>query len=233
MSRFSSAAALAGFCLLIQAAAADAADVGAMAAVQRAVYGLPPQGSQSVKRQGDPVVFKETLETVEGGAALVRFIDDSTLALGAKSKVLIDEFVFDPQNAQGNALIDISVGTLRFVTGDMPKGKTIIKTPTATLILRGTDVTVHVHPDGTTDATVREGEVDGHNDVTNEDTSIPAGQGETFGHDGNSSFTGPNTSTGPNGTGEPNDPPEHRRGTPQESEGSSSSSNSNSSRRGI
>src|SRR4051812_17528358 len=113
-------AGLSGFC---GAASADDPGVGAMAQVQRAVYGLPPQGSQAVKHAGDAVVFKETLETVEGGSAVVRFVDASTLALGAKSKVLIDEFVFDPKNGQGNALINISVGTLRFVTGDMPKGK--------------------------------------------------------------------------------------------------------------
>jgi hypothetical protein len=206
------AAALTGLCAMAGGAAGEPADVGAMAQVQRAVYGVPPQGSQTVKHQGDAVVFEEALETVDGGAALVRFIDDSTLAMGAKSKVVIDSFVFDPQKAEGNALIKISIGTLRYVTGAMPKGKTVIKTPTATLVLRGTDVTVHVHADGTTDATVNEGNVDGHNDVANLDANIAAGQGTTFGSGGNSGFTGQNGSTGPGGDGDASDPPEHRRG---------------------
>ncbi len=206
------AAVAAGLCLLLSNAA-DAAEVGAMAQVQRTVYGVPPQGSQTVKRQGDPVEFQETLETVEGSSALIRFIDDSTLAIGAKSKVLIDAFVFDPAKAEGNALIRISVGTLRFVTGGMPKGKTVIKTPTATLVLRGTDVTVHVHPDGTTDATVHEGAVDGHNDVTNDDMNIAEGQGATFGSGGSGAFDGSNPPSGPGGgSGGSDDPPEHRRG---------------------
>jgi hypothetical protein len=209
-------AGVAGLCLLASAAAADTVDVGAMATVQRTVYGEPPQGGQAVKRQGDAVAFQEELETVDNSAALIRFIDDSTLSLGANSKVLIDAFVFDPQKAEGNALIRISVGTLRFVTGGMPKGKTTIKTPTATLVLRGTDVTVHVHPDGTTDATVHDGIVDAHNDVTNDETSLAPGQGGTFGSDGNSDFSGSNPSTGPGGNGDPSDPPEHRRsGTPE------------------
>jgi hypothetical protein len=207
------AAVAAGFCILLGNVAA-AAEVGAMAQVQRTVYGVPPQGSQSVKREGDPVQFREELETADSSAALIRFIDDSTLALGAKSKVLIDDFVFDPAKAEGNALIKISVGTLRFVTGEMPKGKTVIKTPTATLVLRGTDVTVHVHPDGTTDTTVNEGSVDGHNDITNDDLDIEEGEGGTFGNGGNGEFDGSNPSTGPgdgNGNGG-DDPPEHRRG---------------------
>jgi len=216
--------------MLLSAAAADAADVGSMAEVRRTVYGVPPQGSQSVKRAGDAVQFREELETVENSAAVVRFIDDSTLAIGAKSKVLIDEFVFDPAKAEGNALINISIGTLRYVTGDMPKGKTVIKTPTATLVLRGTDVTVHVHPDGTTDTTVNDGSVDGHNDVTNEDKNIGSGEGATFGSSGNSGYSGGGASNDPGGGGGggAGDRPEQRRGggsvrsEPPGSEGGSS-----------
>jgi hypothetical protein len=35
--------------------------------------------------QGDAVQFQEALETVEDSAALVRLVDASTLALGAKN----------------------------------------------------------------------------------------------------------------------------------------------------
>jgi hypothetical protein len=183
-----------------------------MAEVQRTVYGVPPQGSQSVKREGDSVQFREALETVESSAALIRFIDDSTLALGANTKVLVDEFVFDPQKAEGNALIQISVGTLRFITGEMPKGKTVIKTPNATLILRGTDVTVHVHPDGTTDTVVHEGSVDGHNDLNNAETNIAEGQGASFGSGGNSDFSGTTPPTDVGGHDNTGNSPEQRRG---------------------
>lgn len=225
LSRLS--AGLAGLCVMVGAAAADTADVGAMAAVKRAVYGVPPQASQRVKREGDAVVFDEEIETMERSGALIRFIDASTLALGERSKVLIDSFVFDPGKGEGNALVRISVGTLRYVTGEMPKGKTVIKTPIATLVLRGTDVTVHVHPDGTTDATVNDGIVDGHNDVTNNGTSLQSGQGATFGEGGNSDFGG---SDGPGtglGGGDPENPPEHRRGTSPESHDDSESGGGN------
>jgi hypothetical protein len=215
------AAIIAGLCVLTGATAADAVDVGAMEQVQRTVYGVPPQGSQAVKRQGDVVVFREELETIDGSAALIRFIDDSTLALGAKSKVVIDAFVFDPEKAEGNALIRISVGTLRYVTGDMPKGKTVIKTPTATLVLRGTTVTVRVHPDGTTDATVEDGSVDGHNDITNDDADLASGEGLTYGNSGNSDFNGGDGFSGP-GTNDPDSPPEHRRGGNSGSQGGGS-----------
>jgi hypothetical protein len=150
--------------------------VGAMQSVRQTVYGTPPNSQPLAKHQGDGVVFREIIETWDNSGALLNFIDGSHLTLGAKSKVLIDEFVFDPTKVTGNAVIEISAGTLRWVTGSMPKGRTVIKTPTATLTLRGTDVAVHVHPNGTTDTTVYDGIVYNHNDAT--DTNSVMGPGD-------------------------------------------------------
>lgn len=154
-------------------------DIGAMTSVRQTVYGTPPNLRTLAKHPGDGVVFRESIETWSDSGAVLRFIDGSHLTVGAKSKVLIDEFVFNPENHTGNALINISAGTLRFVTGAMPKGQTVIKTPTATLTLRGTDLSVHVHPDGTTDVAVHEGSVGNHNDKTDTETTMVAGDQQT------------------------------------------------------
>jgi hypothetical protein len=87
-------------------------------------------------------------------------------------------------------LIKISAGTLRWITGAMPKGQTVIKTPTATLTLRGTDVTVRVHPDGTTDTTVHDGVVGNHNDLNNTDTTMGPGDSQTSDASGNHTNNG-------------------------------------------
>jgi hypothetical protein len=160
-------------------------NVGAMQRVYQTVYGTPPYGQPLAKHAGDGVVFQETIQTWTGSSAVVRFIDGSQLTVGAKSNVLIDEFVFDPKKHAGNALIKISAGGLHFVTGGMPKGQTVIKTPTATLTLRGTDVSVYVHPDGTTDVSVQEGIVRNHNDKTGADTTMGAGDQQTSDQSGN------------------------------------------------
>jgi len=208
------AATVAAMSVLLRAGIAEAMDVGALEDVRQNVYGVAPQGGEAVKRKGDPVLFQETLETLDESSARVRFIDDSKLSIGAKSKVLIDEFVFDPKNAKGNALIDISVGTLRFVTGEMPKGGVVIKTPTATLTLRGTDVVVHVHPDGTTDTTVYDGKVEAQNNLTNEVTHLLPGEGATLGHGGTTDYSDDDrdTSFATNNSNSQSNVPEHRRG---------------------
>ena len=165
-------------------------NVGAMQRVHQTVYGTRLNSQPLAKHQGDGVVFQENIETWDNSGALLHFIDGSRLTMGAKSKVLIDEFVYDPTRTTGNALIKISAGTLRWVTGSMPKGQTIIKTPTATLTLRGTDVVVHVHPDGTTDTVVHDGIVDNHNDLTDTDTVMSSGDQQTSDRSGNHSGTG-------------------------------------------
>jgi len=165
--------------------------VAAMEEVQRSVYGTPPEGSEIIKRQGDGVVFSEALQTLTESRALVRFIDGSGLAMGARSKVVVDDFVFDPSKAEGNnAVVKITLGTLRYVTGAMPKGGTVIQTPVATLTLRGTDVTVHVHPNGQTDVLVTEGQVENHNVVTGQTTMLSPGQSETDSELGNRNYKG-------------------------------------------
>lgn len=238
MKKFCGAvAAVAAAIVLGRGGTAEAMDVGSLVEVRQNVYGVPPEGSEAAKHRGDTVAFQERLETLEDSGALVRFVDDSKLSLGAKSKVLIDEFVFDPAHAKGNALIEISAGTLRWVTGDMPKGGTVIKTPTATLVLRGTDVVVHVHPDGTTDTTVYDGKVEAHNNLTNQVTTLDPGDGATLGRDGTTSHD--QTDNGDDDTeqeaanGQDN-PPEHRRSDsmraqrPEKPEATSSSSSDDS-----
>jgi hypothetical protein len=165
-------------------AEASTQDVGSVEKVTRNVYGTPPQASRAPQHPGDGVAFQELLETLSDSAALVRFIDGSQLTVGAQSKILVDQFVFDPGSGSGNALISITSGALRFATGAMPKGKTVIDTPSATLILRGTVVRVGVKPNGDTDLVVDEGSVDSHNKQLNTDQTVAAGNSITISSSG-------------------------------------------------
>jgi hypothetical protein len=164
--------------------------VGAVQRVRLTVYGTAPSSQPIPKHPGDGVVFHENIETWDNSGAVLPFIDGSLLTLGPKSRVLVDEFVFDPDTASGNALIRIAAGTLRWITGSMPKGRTVIKTPTSTMILRGTDVAVHVHPDGTTDAIVYSGSVENRNEFTHTSSLMGPGDQQTSDESGNHANTG-------------------------------------------
>jgi hypothetical protein len=154
--------------------AASVAPVGDVEAVQEKAFGTPPAASREAKRRGDDVVYQEMLETLQQSGMLVKFNDGSKLTLGANSKVMVDAFVYAPGDANSNALISIPTGALRYVTGAMPKGQTTIDTPTATMVLRGTNVKVLTDGSNTL-LVVDEGSVKVHNKQTGEDTVVEEG----------------------------------------------------------
>lgn len=168
---------------LAVAGAAFAHEVGDVQAVEHDAYGTPPDASKEPKRAGDPVAFKELLETMTRSGLLVRFTDGSKLTLGADSKVLVDDFVYDPSNPASKALISLPQGSLRYVTGSMPKGQTTIDTPTATMVLRGTNVQVYSTGNDTL-LHVEEGSVTVYSKQTGQQTLVKQGQSVVIGADG-------------------------------------------------
>ncbi len=107
----------------------------------------------------DPVFQNEGIETGSESAARLLFQDQSALSVGANSRVTLDEFVYDPARGAGDMVISLSVGVFRFVSGKMPKGDVVIRTPTALIGIRGTIIEIIVLPDGTTIVRVLEGVV--------------------------------------------------------------------------
>jgi FecR protein len=176
--------------ILAAATAGKADDVGSVVVVQRNVYGTPPEKPEMPKYAGNAVAYREVIKTREESAALIRFIDGSKLTVGAKSVIQLDEFVFDPSKSAGKAAISVTSGAIRFITGAMPKGNTTIDTPTATMVLRGTEVTVAVAPDGTTTLNVISGSVDTTSKGNSEHKTVNPGHSVKVGRGGFSNATG-------------------------------------------
>jgi hypothetical protein len=77
--------------------------------------------------------------TTGDGSAYLHFIDDTVLTVGANSEVVLDKFVFDGDRAK-TATVQLVRGTLRFVTGISSHNAYQIKTPVATIGVRGTTI---------------------------------------------------------------------------------------------
>ena len=81
------------------------------------------------------------------GRLAIQFVDDSILKLTEHSKVVIDKFIFDPDPSKSQMAFNMASGTARFITGKLGminKENISIKTPTATIGIRGTDFTTTV-----------------------------------------------------------------------------------------
>jgi len=88
----------------------------------------------------------DKVETANGRMGIT-FIDETQIRLTENSKVLIDEFIFDPNPDKSKMALTFAKGTARFVTGKLNKvrKKNIkIRTSSATIGIRGTDFTITV-----------------------------------------------------------------------------------------
>ena len=92
----------------------------------------------------------ETVNTGSGGQANLQFLDNTKLSVGPMSTVRLDKFVYDPSKGTGAVTINATRGAYRFVTGVQDSRNYQIKTPYATLGVRGTVLEVVIHRSGRT-----------------------------------------------------------------------------------
>jgi hypothetical protein len=109
---------------------------------------------------GAKVHQDEVLETAKSASAEIELLDKTKLAVGASARIMLDKFVYDAGAAPGSISVNLSKGAFRFITGASPKAAYEIKTPTATMGVRGTVFDVFVADNGETAVLLHEGGVD-------------------------------------------------------------------------
>ncbi len=121
-----------------------------------------PNGAQDSKeiRFQDQVSTLDTVQTGDGGATSVEFLDRTRFDVGPNALVKLDEFAFDPTSAEGVGRISMAIGAFRYVGGKMKSDENVkLVTPTATMTIRGTELVIYVGIDGTTEVNVVSGAV--------------------------------------------------------------------------
>ncbi len=133
-----------------EAGAEERLTVGNTFTVVRTVMGTLDADTRQL-RLADDIYHNELIETKEGSATEVVFIDETKLALGPNSSIVLDKFVYDPRPDKSSFVATATKGVFRFVTGNLPKSSYTIHTPTATIGIRGTAFTLVVSSLETTD----------------------------------------------------------------------------------
>jgi hypothetical protein len=106
------------------------------------------------KLPGDKGVGIESMDTYITGSCVanITFKDDTKVKVTENSRLLIDDFIFDPkQSDAGKLALKVGMGTVRYASGQIAKNnpqKVDIKTPTATIAVRGTDFNMTVDETG-------------------------------------------------------------------------------------
>jgi hypothetical protein len=90
--------------------------------------------------------------TTKNGSVQLSFVDDTKVKITENSRLLIDDFVFDPKKSDaGKLALKVGMGTVRYASGQIAKTnaqQVAIKTPTASVAVRGTDFTMTVDETG-------------------------------------------------------------------------------------
>jgi len=135
------------FWLLILAGWANAVDIGSISELR---------GNGEVVRQGttDKLLAELALGIASyddvrtgNGRMAIEFLDSSVVRLTEHSKIIIDDFVYDSDPNKSKLALSMASGTARFITGRLAgikKENIFIKTPSATIGIRGTDFTTTV-----------------------------------------------------------------------------------------
>ena len=108
-------------------------------------------GDKNIEVEKQLDVFSyDTVKTGQGQVG-IKFIDDTRVDVTAHSKLIIDEFVYDPNTNTGKLSLKATLGTVRYASGQIAKNSAQnveIKTPTATIAVRGTDFAMTVNEIG-------------------------------------------------------------------------------------
>jgi hypothetical protein len=108
---------------------------------------------------GDTGVNVQSMDTAvtAKGTMRIDFVDETRVDLTEHSRLLIDEFVYDPANNVGSISLKASLGTVRYASGQIAKRyqqNVKIRTPSATIGVRGTDFIMLVDEIGGTMVTL-------------------------------------------------------------------------------
>ena len=113
-------------------------------------------GSAAIERDEGFEVFEvvkdlgvqmEDVVATAKGKVRIDFIDDTRVDITEHSRLVIDDFVYDPASQEGSLSLKASLGTIRYASGQIAKNSkqnVKITTPSAVIGVRGTDFTMTV-----------------------------------------------------------------------------------------
>jgi hypothetical protein len=145
--------------VIVPSEAFCAQQIGVAAAVNNQVEGLSGSSARRLAT-GSGVFENERVRTGDASTAQLLFLDKTTVSIGPKAELTLDKFVFDPNRSRGQVALDIVRGSVRFATGSQNPTNYSIKTPVASLGIRGSVVNISAQP-GQTFVGVAEGSLQG------------------------------------------------------------------------
>jgi hypothetical protein len=152
-------------------------EIGSTTVVVRIVTGEVEQNVRQLV-VSDRVHANEQISTGADSVSELIFLDETKFSVGSSTNIVLDRFVYDPEPSQSSFTVTATKGVFRFVSGTMQSNSYLIRTPTATIGVRGTTFTCLILPLRTTCST-ENGSINMVNRRTRREVQVPAGQSAT------------------------------------------------------
>lgn len=141
---------VAGISLILVASASAESAVGQVEELVGQAVAQSPGKSRALAPHS--LLFQgDVLETMADSTLLARFTDGGSLRMGANSRIVVEQYVYDEQGQDSNALFSLFKGFVRMVTGTLVKkqpDRFRVSTPLASVGVRGTDFFAQIVEDG-------------------------------------------------------------------------------------
>jgi hypothetical protein len=106
---------------------------------------IPDGAAPIALKNGDAINERDTVQTGENSGVVLRFEDGQRATIGASSRMTVNAYTYDLKDpAKSNVLLSLLTGSMRAITGLIGKSrpdKVAFRAGTATIGIRGTDVT--------------------------------------------------------------------------------------------
>ena len=90
---------------------------------------------------GDPIHLGDVIHTGTQGGLQILLLDETVFTLGPESRMVVDEFVYDPEQRGGQVGVRLLEGVFRFVTGKVARDEpenVELRLPVGSIGIRGT-----------------------------------------------------------------------------------------------
>ncbi len=135
-----------GLMLCPQISFATDIKAGTATVVNKRVMGII-HGNEQLLSTGSEVFMDQVVRTDDDSSTQLQLLDRTGISIGSRSEVVLDRFVFDPDRPKGDVVLYATKGVFRFVTGTQDSSSYTIKTPMATIGVRGTIIEFNSTPD--------------------------------------------------------------------------------------
>jgi hypothetical protein len=134
---------LTAVCLFLISATPAWADIGKVstqagnaASIKRGAQVMPSRTNSAIRSN-------DVVSTQKGTSLQIAFVDRTNVRITENSRLVIDDFVYDPKRSDASKVgMRVSMGTVRYTSGQIAKvnpQRINIKTPSASIAVRGTD----------------------------------------------------------------------------------------------